>query len=92
MHRWLIIALATTVPAAAAFGATFHVDASAARPSGVHRRISDAVAAAGPGDTIVVAPGVYAHEDVPITTVPELPLDVRDRIGVDLMARHLYGG
>ena len=71
MHRWLIIALATTVPAATAFGATFHVDARAAPPSGVHRRISDAVAAAGPGDTIVVAPGVYAHEDVPITIGPD---------------------
>jgi anion-transporting ArsA/GET3 family ATPase len=32
------------------------------------------------------------HDDVPITTVPELPLDVRDRIGVDLMARHLFEG
>jgi len=32
------------------------------------------------------------HDDVPITMVPELPLDVRDRIGVDLMARHLFEG
>jgi anion-transporting ArsA/GET3 family ATPase len=30
------------------------------------------------------------RDDVPITTVPELPLDIRDRIGVDLVARHLF--
>ena len=27
----------------------------------------------------------------PVATVPELALDVRDRVGVDLMARHLLG-
>jgi hypothetical protein len=31
------------------------------------------------------------HGDAPVTTVPELPLDVHDRLGVDLMARHLGG-
>jgi len=29
---------------------------------------------------------------VPVTTVPELPLDVHDRIGVDTVAGHLMGG
>jgi anion-transporting ArsA/GET3 family ATPase len=33
-----------------------------------------------------------SHDDVPITTVPELALDVRDRVGIDLVAGHLFDG
>jgi anion-transporting ArsA/GET3 family ATPase len=32
------------------------------------------------------------HDDTPIATVPELPLDVRDRVGIDRVARHLFEG
>jgi hypothetical protein len=32
------------------------------------------------------------HGDVALSTVPELPLDVHDRLGVDLVAEHLLGG
>ncbi|HEX9377601.1 MAG TPA: ArsA-related P-loop ATPase [Actinomycetota bacterium] len=32
------------------------------------------------------------HPDVQVTTVPELPLDVHDRIGVDTVAGHLMTG
>lgn len=28
--------------------------------------------------------------DAPITTIPELPLDVRDRVGIDMVAGHLF--
>jgi anion-transporting ArsA/GET3 family ATPase len=31
------------------------------------------------------------HGKAPVTTVPELPLDVHDRLGVDLVSRHLGG-
>jgi anion-transporting ArsA/GET3 family ATPase len=32
------------------------------------------------------------HPAVSLTTVPELPLDVHDRVGIDLIADHLAGG
>jgi anion-transporting ArsA/GET3 family ATPase len=34
---------------------------------------------------------VRDHDDVSLTTVPELPLDVRDRLGVELLADRLMG-
>lgn len=51
--------LAATVAARAA---TLGVDASSAPRSGKCQRITDAVVAAQPGDTIHVSPGVYSRE------------------------------
>jgi anion-transporting ArsA/GET3 family ATPase len=38
-----------------------------------------------------VKPFAGAYPEVPLTFVPELPLDVHDRAGLDLVAGHLFG-
>ncbi|MDP9342674.1 MAG: AAA family ATPase [Actinomycetota bacterium] len=38
-----------------------------------------------------VKPFASAYPEVPLTYVPELPLDVHDRAGLDRMAAHLFG-
>jgi anion-transporting ArsA/GET3 family ATPase len=53
---------------------------TAGRIAALERRGADAVAAFR-----------KRHGGAPVTTVPELPLDVHDRLGVDLVARHLGG-
>lgn len=71
MRRLLVAAIAPILFPVAAVAATLEVDASAPTGSGKYRRISEAVARAAPGDTILVAPGHYADEDVPIVIGPE---------------------
>ena len=38
-----------------------------------------------------VKPFANAYPEIPLTYVPELPLDVHDRAGLDLVAGHLFG-
>jgi hypothetical protein len=66
MRKFLLLMAAIEALPVAADAATLYVDASGKPSAERYERITDAIGAAQSGDTILVAPGVYSKEDVPI--------------------------